>query len=332
MQGFPDIDGTEGAPIVPAEEPGAAEPAESPAPEPVAEAPAQLTFGAEVEPAPGEPAAEGPGEPAFTETDFVAPAEAGFETAPADEAAYVAPVPVDPVPEESAEPEFAPAPAVSAEPELVEDVKTAAVDVAPELEAIRAELGDSAEPAEEAPLGEVAAAAAASGAALEIPLAEQILDATQGAEAEAGALETQDPSGEDAEAVETWLESEGEEEFERPRRNLAMSVPFFVYVGIWLIFCIAEVLMLKDTSMAGTPVYSETYAAFVYGAVALTALGPLLALVVWLLSRYWAASDQRRGLFAIAALRGAIATFSGVLLNTGALYILDMVKTGVLKW
>jgi hypothetical protein len=70
----------------------------------------------------------------------------------------------------------------------------------------------------------------------------------------------------------------------------------------------------------------------VYGAVALTALGPLLALVVWLLSRYWAASDQRRGLFAIAALRGAIATFSGVLLNTGALYILDMVKTGVLKW
>jgi hypothetical protein len=200
-------------------------------------------------------------------------------------------------------------------------------DQAPEPEAFPKELGDPAGAVPEPPMGEGAAEATAEAA-----VAEQVAEAAVDAEAQAQALDIEIPTGEDAEAVETWLEADGEEEYERPRRNPAMSVPFFVYVGIWAVFCVAEVLMLKDTSLAGTPVYSETYGGFVYGAIALTALGPLMVLVVWLLSRYWAEPDQRRGLFAIAALRGAIATFAGVSLNTGALYILDMVKTGVLKW
>lgn len=188
---------------------------------------------------------------------------------------------------------------------------------APELDAIRAELegsgGEAAADAEEVAVGDLADEVAATR--------------TEG-EQTAEELASEVPVGEDAEAVETWLEKEPEGGL---GRNRAMSVPFFAYLGIWFVFSVTMVVMLKDVAKAGSPVYAESYGIFVFLAIALTVLGPLMALVVWLLSRYWTERGERRGLLALALLRGAISTFAGVAMWTLALYVLDLFKTGVLK-
>jgi hypothetical protein len=114
------------------------------------------------------------------------------------------------------------------------------VSEAPELDVIRAELQDTA------PLTMEAGEETAGEGEAAPSLLEAVTRAEAEAEAEAARQETELPVGEGAEAVEAWLESEKEEE--RPRRNLAMSVPFLAYVGIWLVFSLAMVFALKDVA------------------------------------------------------------------------------------
>ncbi|HEY3317702.1 MAG TPA: hypothetical protein VGK50_04705 [Coriobacteriia bacterium] len=189
-----------------------------------------------------------------------------------------------------------------------------------DLEAIRTELGageeqEAVQTDAEPPVPET------------LPAAETAADAEAGAGialAEAGVPEGQD---DDADAVEALLDEEAAEGLlEPPDRTL--SVPFFVYDGVWLVFAIAMVVALRDAAVAGALDTAPAYPMFVLVALVLTVVGPLLAVFLWWLRRSHAAKGERTGLLASALLRGALATFAGVAMWTLARVVLDYLRTG----
>lgn len=105
-------------------------------------------------------------------------------------------------------------------------------------------------------------------------------------------------------------------------------VPFSVYLGLWVVLAVATVVLLRTPAAAGGALWAPEYALSVYGGVALVALGPVLALVVWLFARSKAEPEHRTGLLSSALLRAAGATFIGVILWLVALYVLDLYRAG----
>ncbi|TDB38081.1 MAG: hypothetical protein D9V44_08545 [Actinobacteria bacterium] len=105
-------------------------------------------------------------------------------------------------------------------------------------------------------------------------------------------------------------------------------VPFSVYLGLWVVLAVATVVLLRTPAAAGGALWAPEYALSVYGGVVLVALGPVLALVVWLIARSKAEPAHRTGLLTSALLRAAGATFIGVILWLVALYVLDLYRAG----
>ncbi len=105
-------------------------------------------------------------------------------------------------------------------------------------------------------------------------------------------------------------------------------VPFSLYLGLWVVLAVATVVLLRTPAAAGGALWAPEYALSVYGGVALVALGPILALVVWLVARAKAEPEHRTGLLTSALLRSAGATFVGVILWLVALYMLDLYRAG----
>ncbi len=214
------------------------------------------------------------------------------------------------------------APAV--QPAAGDEGVTAFGGASDDLEAIRTELStgeeqEAVQPAAEPPVSETP------------PVAETAAEVAADAEAEAGMVlaEAGVPEGQDddADAVEALLDEEAAEGLlERPDRTL--SVPFFVYDGVWLVFAIAMVVALRDAAVAGTLDTAPAYPMFVLLALILTVLGPLLAVFLWWLRRSQATKAERTGLLASALLRGALATFAGVAMWTIARVVLDYLRTG----
>jgi hypothetical protein len=103
--------------------------------------------------------------------------------------------------------------------------------------------------------------------------------------------------------------------------------PFLVYFALWIVF--AGLLVWQSMQIpAGTPVYElDFYGMSILAGLALTAIGPLLALGVWVLS-WFARPASRAGLFSRSLILGAVTTLAGVALWLIALGAVDMLRLG----
>ena len=112
-----------------------------------------------------------------------------------------------------------------------------------------------------------------------------------------------------------------------PRRSIPVW-PFLSYVGLWLVFAAAAVWQLLAISADQAVYDSQAYGLATLGGVVMTAAGPLLALVVWIVLWRAAETSQRAGLFSAAIIRGAISTFGGVVVWWAALILVDTLRLG----
>lgn len=114
---------------------------------------------------------------------------------------------------------------------------------------------------------------------------------------------------------------------EFPRRAIPVW-PFLSYVGLWLVLAAVAVWQLLAISIDQAVYDSQAYGLATLGGVVMTALGPLLALLVWIIVWRGAETNQRSGLFSAAIIRGAIATFGGVVVWWAALILVDTLRLG----
>lgn len=143
-------------------------------------------------------------------------------------------------------------------------------------------------------------------------------DAESGFTYEAGSIASADPVAGGAALVET---TEGR----------LTWVPFALYLGAWVVLAAGSVYLLQG-AVADTPArWLPWYPTLLWAAVVLTATGPILSLIVWMVARSRRAVDARSGLFTPAMMRGALATVAGVAIWLGALYAIELVAmNGVL--
>jgi hypothetical protein len=140
------------------------------------------------------------------------------------------------------------------------------------------------------------------------------------------------PTDEVAETAPTVVSVTAEEpllEGGLTRDRLAARLPFGLYIGVWAIFAGAMTYLLWPLAVkpfTGT----QLYAYFVLGGVALTLVGPLLGLGVWLAVRGRAEVGGDAGLARAAFMRAAAATLAGDLLWWIGLVLLDLHRAGML--
>ncbi|MDP3631101.1 MAG: hypothetical protein Q8S43_09175 [Actinomycetota bacterium] len=106
-------------------------------------------------------------------------------------------------------------------------------------------------------------------------------------------------------------------------------VPFSVYLAAWVVLAVATVVGLRGPALAGGALWAPEYALTVWGGVGLAACGPVLGLVVWLVTRSRRDPEERSGLLTSSLLRAAGAAFIGAMLWLIALYVLDLYRLGV---
>ena len=104
--------------------------------------------------------------------------------------------------------------------------------------------------------------------------------------------------------------------------------PFFMYLGVWVGAVGAAAWLFVEApatvSMASEALYPYT----VRAGIVLTALGPLLAIVVWLVAWISAGRGRRSGLLADSLLKGALVTTVGVALWWIMLVVVDRFRFG----
>jgi hypothetical protein len=115
---------------------------------------------------------------------------------------------------------------------------------------------------------------------------------------------------------------------EAPFRGVSQT-PFLLYLALWVVFIVASATLLFESARTTGVLYSDRYVYAVYAAAALALLGPVLALIVWLVTRARRTKDGRRGLFAASMLAGAGVTFVGSVLWLVLLFVLDLYQAGV---
>lgn len=105
-------------------------------------------------------------------------------------------------------------------------------------------------------------------------------------------------------------------------------LPFALYLGLWVTLAGLSAYFLHGATLDEPARWLPEYEPLLWAGVSLTALGPVLSLAVWLVSRARRPKGERRGLFASAMTRGALVTFFGVLLWLGTLFVLELLATG----
>ena len=108
-------------------------------------------------------------------------------------------------------------------------------------------------------------------------------------------------------------------------------IPYAAYLAAWLVLAGASAYLLKDATPESPARWMPEYAIIVWTGVGLTALGPLLSLVVWLVARSRRTAAARRGLLVSALVRGALTAVFGVLIWAATIYVLELVATGVIS-
>jgi len=208
---------------------------------------------------------------------------------------------------------------VSDELENIEDPQVSEDATAVELPILEPEAEDEPEAAATEEVAEEPDAAVAEE--LE---AEAAVEAAQ--ESEAESADVAEAAPEPAPAPESEAEPVPEAPAEAP--HSVSWVPFSVYLALWVTLAVATVLVLRTSAVAGGALWAPEYAFSVYGGIVLVALGPILALVVWLVARQKVEAGHRTGLLTSSFLRAAGATFIGVILWLVALNLLDLYRVG----
>lgn len=209
----------------------------------------------------------------------------------------------------------------------VEPDETSAAEESPEPE-------ETPEDAEEAPLTEEPEVAEETPEPEEAPADEEAVEAQpeEVAEGEEAAEAQPEEAAEGEEAVEAVPEPETAPELEPESKTGGVSwVPFSVYLLAWVVLAVGTVVVLRDAALAGGALWAEEYVYTVYGGIGLAAAGPVLALIVWLMTRTRRSAEDREGLFVSSLLLGAGMTFLGTILWLVALYVLDLYRIGVLS-
>lgn len=105
-------------------------------------------------------------------------------------------------------------------------------------------------------------------------------------------------------------------------------VPFAVYLGLWVVLAGLSAYLLYGATPDRPARWMSEYVPLLWSGVALTAVGPLLSVTVWLVARGRRSKSERRGLFASAMTRGALAAFFGVAIWIATLFVLELVASG----
>lgn len=105
-------------------------------------------------------------------------------------------------------------------------------------------------------------------------------------------------------------------------------IPFAAYLGLWVLLAGLSAYFLHGASPELPARWMPEYVPLLWSGVALTLLGPVLSVVVWLFARASRPASARRGLFASAMTRGALVAFFGVALWVGTLFVLDFLASG----
>ncbi len=140
-----------------------------------------------------------------------------------------------------------------------------------------------------------------------------------------------DAVAEPVEAAETTNDSiETAEEPAKPRSRVPWW-PFWILAGSWVVLCASAAYFLtRDATMPS--VRQEAYTFIVAVGLALTVLGPILAIVVWAFSRSGVAKDQRTGMFGSSLMRAATITLVGVIAWVGVLIMVDALRLGLVRF
>jgi hypothetical protein len=105
-------------------------------------------------------------------------------------------------------------------------------------------------------------------------------------------------------------------------------VPFSLYLLAWVVLAISSFVLLKDDAAAGAVLWSVDYGRVAAAGIVLAAMGPALALAVWVVTRAVRPPEHRKGLLADALLKGGAAALVGAVLWLVALFALDMCCRG----
>ena len=106
--------------------------------------------------------------------------------------------------------------------------------------------------------------------------------------------------------------------------------PFIVYLVAWIALIGTAFYLISYEPEALPAFQQEEYPYILLGGLVLTVAGPLLALIVWLITWLRSDKDKRGGLLTSALLKGALVTCFGVLAWWGAIAVLDALRLGMI--
>jgi len=118
---------------------------------------------------------------------------------------------------------------------------------------------------------------------------------------------------------------------EAPAGSGVSWLPFALYFGSWVALVGATAYLLQGATPESPARWMPAYRPIVIAGLALAVAGPVVSLVAWLVARNGTAVGDRRGLFASAFTRGALAAFSGALIWLACLFLLELVANGTLR-
>ncbi|MBN2247129.1 MAG: hypothetical protein JW733_00370 [Coriobacteriia bacterium] len=108
-------------------------------------------------------------------------------------------------------------------------------------------------------------------------------------------------------------------------------VPFALYLGAWAALAAASAYLLRGATAESPARWMPEYPALLWAGTVLSAAGPVLSFIVWVVARGRRPESARRGLLASAMTRGALAAVFGVMIWLGTLYAIElMTMNGVL--
>jgi len=178
------------------------------------------------------------------------------------------------------------------------------------------EAGAGAEPEAEPDASAEAEPAPPAEAAQGVPAQDAELDAAQA------------PSDLEGEAPEAAEEAEAPEE-PQVRATRVAWWPFLAYGVLWIGLAATSYVLLTG-SQADLPAFrQDSYQYLVLAGLVLTVLGPLVTLAVWLFAWFKADKGERGGMLTTALVRGAVATFLGVVVWWGVLVLVDALRLGL---
>ena len=102
-------------------------------------------------------------------------------------------------------------------------------------------------------------------------------------------------------------------------------VPFAIYLGVWIALAAASAYVLRAATAESPARWMPEYPTLLWAGVVLSAAGPILSFIVWLVARARRPEASRRGLLASSMTRGALAAAFGVLIWIGTLYAIELV-------